>query len=150
MSQRIEGVAVSIIPLQRRQKCQPVRLICSREGRCACVDPQLVESSWGLFGVCFGAVSPGFIDTPSTRAALSGPSSITRKKRIPLRRLGEPEAVTWPSGHFIERLPERHHPRCGTAAALNACETCRHPSNLAFVFAAVCRQHGERPALLYP
>ncbi len=47
----------------------------------------------GPLGLRFVAVSPGFLDTPSTHAALSSAIVDSVKQSIPLRRLGQPENV---------------------------------------------------------
>jgi len=47
----------------------------------------------GLLGIRFVAVAPGFIDTPSTRAALPEPVMKEWISRTPLRRLGSVEDV---------------------------------------------------------
>jgi 3-oxoacyl-[acyl-carrier protein] reductase len=47
----------------------------------------------GVLGLRFVAIAPGFIDTPSTREALSEHILTKLKQQIPLRRLGEVENV---------------------------------------------------------
>jgi 3-oxoacyl-[acyl-carrier protein] reductase len=47
----------------------------------------------GAFGIRFAAIAPGFLDTPSTRAALSENSVSRLQQQIPLRKLGTPEAI---------------------------------------------------------
>lgn len=47
----------------------------------------------GILGIRFVAIAPGFIDTPSTRAALPEPIMRDWIKRTPLRRLGSIEDV---------------------------------------------------------
>lgn len=47
----------------------------------------------GIMGVRFVAIAPGFIDTPSTRAALTEPALKEWIRRTPLRRLGTIEDV---------------------------------------------------------
>ncbi len=42
----------------------------------------------GMLGIRFVAIAPGFIDTPSTRSALSDPTLKDWVQRTPLRRLG--------------------------------------------------------------
>ena len=56
----------------------------------------------GAMGLRFVAVAPGFIDTPSTRAALSEASLTRLQQQIPLRRLGDVEAVYLAVRHAIE------------------------------------------------
>ena len=48
----------------------------------------------GPLGIRFVAVAPGFIDTPTTHAALEGPLLKEWVRRTPLRRLGSVESVT--------------------------------------------------------
>jgi 3-oxoacyl-[acyl-carrier protein] reductase len=50
----------------------------------------------------FAAIAPGFIDTPSTRAALSEAAVIRLQQQIPLRRLGDLENVYLAVRHIIE------------------------------------------------
>lgn len=47
----------------------------------------------GGFGIRFAAIAPGFLDTPSTRQALSEAILSKLKQQIPLRRLGEVEHI---------------------------------------------------------
>ena len=47
----------------------------------------------GMLGIRFVAIAPGFIDTPSTRAALPDPTLKDWIQRTPLRRLGSVEDV---------------------------------------------------------
>ncbi len=47
----------------------------------------------GILGIRFVVIAPGFIDTPSTRAALPEPIMQEWVKRTPLRRLGSVEDV---------------------------------------------------------
>jgi 3-oxoacyl-[acyl-carrier protein] reductase len=56
----------------------------------------------GPWGLRFAAIAPGFIDTPSTRAALSEALLDKLQKQIPLRRLGEPEAIYAALRHVVE------------------------------------------------
>lgn len=48
----------------------------------------------GPLGIRFVAIAPGFIDTPTTHAALEGPLLKEWVRRTPLRRLGSVESVT--------------------------------------------------------
>ncbi len=47
----------------------------------------------GGFGIRFASIAPGFMDTPSTQAALSEAIIAKLKQQIPLRRLGEVEHI---------------------------------------------------------
>ncbi|MEY2494821.1 MAG: 3-oxoacyl-[acyl-carrier protein] reductase [Verrucomicrobiota bacterium] len=47
----------------------------------------------GGFGIRFASIAPGFLDTPSTRQAVSEAILTKLKERIPLRRLGEVEHI---------------------------------------------------------
>ena len=53
-------------------------------------------------GLRFAAIAPGFIDTPSTRAALSETTIAKLKQQIPLRRLGDLESIYLATCHIIE------------------------------------------------
>lgn len=100
MSQRIKGVVVSMGSIAAQGNAGQSAYAAAKAGVHA------LTRSWskelGPLGLRFGAVSPGFIDTPSTRAALSEAVIDHLQKRIPLRRLGEPEAVYLAVRHFIE------------------------------------------------
>jgi 3-oxoacyl-[acyl-carrier protein] reductase len=48
----------------------------------------------GLLGIRFVAVAPGFIDTASTRSALSEEAVKDLVKKTPLRRLGKTSEIT--------------------------------------------------------
>jgi 3-oxoacyl-[acyl-carrier protein] reductase len=50
----------------------------------------------------FAAIAPGFIDTPSTRAALSESAVDRLQKQIPLRRLGDVENIYLSVRHVVE------------------------------------------------
>ncbi len=56
-----------------------------------------LTSTWakelGAMGLRFAAIAPGFIDTPSTQAALSEATVTRLKQQIPLRRLGDLESI---------------------------------------------------------
>lgn len=56
----------------------------------------------GGLGLRFAAIAPGFIDTPSTRAALSEANLTRLQQQIPLRRLGELESIYLATRHIIE------------------------------------------------
>lgn len=56
----------------------------------------------GPLGLRFAAIAPGFLDTDSTRAALSETVLAKLQQQIPLRRLGTPEAIYHTARHIIE------------------------------------------------
>ncbi len=56
----------------------------------------------GGMGLRFAAIAPGFIDTPSTRAALSEAAVARLQQQIPLRRLGDLESIFLAARHIIE------------------------------------------------
>jgi 3-oxoacyl-[acyl-carrier protein] reductase len=56
----------------------------------------------GGMGLRFAAIAPGFIDTPSTRAALSEAAVTRLQQQIPLRRLGDLESIYLAARHIIE------------------------------------------------
>jgi NAD(P)-dependent dehydrogenase (short-subunit alcohol dehydrogenase family) len=51
---------------------------------------------WAAIGVRVNALAPGYIPTDLNRAWLDGPQGEALKKRIPLRRLGEPRDLDGP------------------------------------------------------
>lgn len=56
----------------------------------------------GGMGLRFAAIAPGFLDTPSTRAALSEANIARLQQQIPLRRLGDLESIYLAVRHVIE------------------------------------------------
>lgn len=56
----------------------------------------------GGMGLRFAAIAPGFIDTPSTRAALSETALARLQQQIPLRRLGDLESIFLAARYVIE------------------------------------------------
>jgi 3-oxoacyl-[acyl-carrier protein] reductase len=56
----------------------------------------------GVMGLRFVSVAPGFIDTPSTNAALSEATITKLKQQVPLRRLGDLESVYLAVRYAIE------------------------------------------------
>lgn len=56
----------------------------------------------GALGMRFVAIAPGFLDTDSTRAALSEATLAKLQQMIPLRRLGNPESIYQTARHIVE------------------------------------------------
>ncbi|MBI5314535.1 MAG: SDR family oxidoreductase [Nitrospirae bacterium] len=65
-----------------------------------------LTSTWakelGVLGLRFAAIAPGFLDTDSTRTALSEAILTKLQQQIPLRRLGAPEAIYQSARHIVE------------------------------------------------
>ncbi len=56
----------------------------------------------GPLGLRFAAIAPGFFDTPSTRAALSDAIITRLQQQIPLRKLGNPDAIYLAARQIVE------------------------------------------------
>lgn len=56
----------------------------------------------GALGLRFVAIAPGFLDTESTRAALSEAILSRLQQQIPLRRLGAPETIYQSARYIVE------------------------------------------------
>jgi 3-oxoacyl-[acyl-carrier protein] reductase len=56
----------------------------------------------GALGLRFAAIAPGFFDTPSTRAAVNETILTRLQQQIPLRRLGNPEAIYLAARQIVE------------------------------------------------
>lgn len=56
----------------------------------------------GALGLRFAAIAPGFLDTPSTRAALNENILTRLQQQIPLRKLGNPEAIYLAARQIVE------------------------------------------------
>lgn len=65
-----------------------------------------LTSTWakelGVLGLRFAAIAPGFLDTDSTRSALSETILAKLQQQIPLRRLGTPEAIYQSARYIVE------------------------------------------------
>jgi 3-oxoacyl-[acyl-carrier protein] reductase len=100
MAQRIKGVVISISSIAAQGNAGQSAYAAAKAGVNALT--RCWAKELGPLGFRFGAVAPGFIDTPSTRSALSDAIVDQLKKKIPLRRLGEPEAVYLAVKQIIE------------------------------------------------
>ena len=56
----------------------------------------------GALGLRFAAIAPGFLDTDSTRSALSEAILTRLQQQIPLRRLGAPETIYQSARQIVE------------------------------------------------
>ncbi len=56
----------------------------------------------GPLGMRFAAIAPGFLDTPSTRAALSETVLARVQQQIPLRKLGDTNSIYLAARHIVE------------------------------------------------
>ncbi len=56
----------------------------------------------GPLGYRFVAIAPGFLDTPSTRSALSEAMLARLQQQIPLRKFGNTEAIYSAARHIVE------------------------------------------------
>jgi 3-oxoacyl-[acyl-carrier protein] reductase len=56
----------------------------------------------GPLGLRFAAIAPGFFDTPSTRAAVSESILARLQQQIPLRKLGNPDAIYLAARQIVE------------------------------------------------
>ncbi len=100
MAQRRKGVVISISSISAQGNAGQSAYSAAKAGVNALT--QAWAKELGPLGHRFAAIAPGFIDTPSTRAALSEATIDYLNKKIPLRRLGEPESVYLAVRHVIE------------------------------------------------
>lgn len=100
LARRHKGVAVAISSIAAQGNVGQTAYAAAKAGVNA------MTLSWakelGPLGLRFAAIAPGFIDTPSTRAALSEATLGKLQQQIPLRRLGEPEAIYQAVRHVVE------------------------------------------------
>lgn len=100
MAKRIKGVVVSISSIAAQGNAGQSAYSAAKAGVNALTRTWAREL--GPLGHRFAAIAPGFIDTPSTRAALSEAVIDHLKKNIPLRRLGDVESVYLAVRQIIE------------------------------------------------
>lgn len=100
LARRHKGVVVAISSIAAQGNAGQTAYAAAKAG----VNAMML--SWakelGPLGLRFAAIAPGFIDTASTRAALSEAVLGKLQQQIPLRRLGEPEAVYLALRHIVE------------------------------------------------
>lgn len=91
LAKRTKGVVVSISSISANGNAGQSAYSAAKAGVNA------LTSAWakelGAMGLRFAAIAPGFIETPSTRAAVSEATVTRLKQQIPLRRLGDLESI---------------------------------------------------------
>ena len=100
LSKRTKGVIVSISSIVARGNAGQSAYAASKAGVNALTRTWAKEL--GAMGLRFVAIAPGFIDTPSTREALSEVMLTKLKRQVPLGRLGELESVYQAVAYAIE------------------------------------------------
>ena len=100
LAQRRKGVVISISSISANGNPGQSAYSAAKAGVNALTRTWAKEL--GGLGLRFAAIAPGFIDTPSTRAALSEAAVTRLQQQIPLRRLGELESVYLAARHIIE------------------------------------------------
>lgn len=100
LSKRNKGVVISISSISANGNAGQSAYSAAKAGVNA------LTSAWakelGTLGMRFVAIAPGFMDTPSTHAALSEAVVTRLKQQIPLRRLGELECIYQAVRYAIE------------------------------------------------
>jgi 3-oxoacyl-[acyl-carrier protein] reductase len=97
---RNKGVVISISSISARGNAGQSAYSAAKAGVNA------LTATWakelGPLGHRFAAIAPGFLDTPSTRAALSEATITRLQQQIPLRKLGDVEHIYLSARHIIE------------------------------------------------
>lgn len=100
LARRCKGVVISISSISANGNAGQSAYSAAKAGVNALTRTWAKEL--GAFGLRFAAIAPGFIDTPSTRAALSEAAVTRLQQQIPLRRLGGLESIHQAVCHIIE------------------------------------------------
>lgn len=100
LSKRSKGVVISISSISANGNPGQSAYSAAKAGVNALTRTWAKEL--GGLGLRFAAIAPGFIDTPSTRAALSEATVTRLQQQIPLRRLGDLESIYQAVRHVIE------------------------------------------------
>lgn len=100
LSKRTKGLVVSISSISANGNAGQSAYSAAKAGVNALTCTWAKEL--GAMGLRFISIAPGFIDTASTRAALSEATVAKLKQQIPLRRLGELESVYQALRYSIE------------------------------------------------
>lgn len=100
LSKRRKGVVISISSIAANGNAGQTAYAAAKAGVNALTRTWAKEL--GPMGYRFAAIAPGFIDTPSTRAALNEANLARLQQQIPLRRLGDLESIFLAARHIIE------------------------------------------------
>lgn len=100
LSKRSKGVVISISSISANGNAGQSAYSAAKAGVNALTNAWAKEL--GAIGMRFVAIAPGFMDTPSTHAALSEAVIARLKQQIPLRRLGELESIYQAVRYAIE------------------------------------------------
>jgi len=100
LHRRCKGVIISISSISANGNAGQSAYSAAKAGVNA------LTSTWakelGPLGIRFAAIAPGFLDTPSTRAAVSENTLAKLQQMIPLRKLGTPHSIFLAARHIIE------------------------------------------------
>ena len=100
LQRRCKGVVISISSISANGNAGQSAYSAAKAGVNALTKTWAKEL--GAFGIRFAAIAPGFIDTPSTRSALSENTLARLQQQIPLRKLGNPSAIHLAARGIIE------------------------------------------------
>ena len=100
LAKRIKGVVISISSVAANGNPGQSAYSAAKAGVNALTRTWAKEL--GGLGLRFAAIAPGFIDTPSTRSALSEAAIARLQQQISLRRLGDLESIYLATRHVIE------------------------------------------------
>ncbi len=89
--QRVRGAIVSMSSVAARGNAGQTAYAAAKAGVEAMT--RVWARELGPLGLRFVAVAPGYVDTPSTRAAVPEDILETLRRETPLRRLGKPEQI---------------------------------------------------------
>lgn len=100
LQRRCKGVVISISSISANGNAGQSAYSAAKAGVNALTKTWAKEL--GAFGIRFAAIAPGFIDTPSTRSALSENTLARLQQQISLRKLGNPAAIHLAARGIIE------------------------------------------------
>lgn len=100
LAKRRKGVVISISSISANGNSGQTAYSAAKAGVNALMRTWAKEL--GGMGLRFAAIAPGFLDTPSTRAALSEAAITRLQQQIPLRRLGDLESIYLAVRHVVE------------------------------------------------